>query len=35
MENYGLAVCRKMNNYDYNKIHWPNGDQPASQGFVE
>jgi hypothetical protein len=23
--NYGLAIFRNMDNYDYNAIHWPNG----------
>ncbi len=34
IHNYGLAICRKMDNYDYEKIDWPEGDQPASEGFV-
>ena len=35
MNNYGLAICRKMDNYDYEKIHWIDGDQPAEKGFVQ
>lgn len=34
MNNYGLALCRKMDNYDYAKIHWPDGDQKEEDGFV-
>lgn len=28
MNNYGLGICRKMEGYDHDKIHWPSGDQP-------
>jgi len=34
LNNYGLAICRKMEGYDYNKRHWPQGDQPKAEGFV-
>ena len=34
LNNYGLAICRKMEGYDYNKKFWPQGDQPEEQGFV-
>ena len=27
MNNYGLAIMRKMEGYDYKKIFWPEGDQ--------
>lgn len=26
LNNYGLAICRKMENYDYDKVYWPEGD---------
>ena len=34
MNNYGLGILRKMENYDYTKIYWPEGDQPEAQGFI-
>lgn len=33
LENYGLAICRKMDNYDYDHIHWPTGDMKG--GYVQ
>ena len=35
MNNYGLAIMRKMEGYDNNKIHWPQGDQPPEDGYVQ
>jgi predicted O-methyltransferase YrrM len=32
LENYGLAILRKMENYDDKKIYWPEGDQPHPEG---
>lgn len=26
LNNYGLAICRKMEGYDYDKVFWPEGD---------
>ena len=34
MNNYGLAIMRKMDDYDYTKVHWPQGDQPEADGYV-
>jgi len=34
LNNYGLAICRNMKNYDHSKRFWPQGDQPESEGFV-
>ncbi len=28
LNNYGLAICRKMDGYDHDKVFWPTGDQP-------
>lgn len=27
LHNYGLAILRNMNDYDYSKVYWPEGDQ--------
>jgi len=27
MNNYGLAIFRNMKNFDYDKVHWPEGGQ--------
>lgn len=35
LNNYGLAICRKMDNYDHNKVFWPDGDQKEQDGFVQ
>lgn len=26
LNNYGLAICRKMEGYDHSKVFWPEGD---------
>ena len=37
LENYGFALLRKMEGYDYDKVFWPDGDQTQlaiEQGFL-
>ena len=35
LTNYGMAILRKMENYDHDKIFWPEGCQKKELGFVE
>ena len=33
LHNYGLAITRRMDNYDHDHIHWPDGDMKG--GYVQ